>query len=71
MDEKKDEFMTASEVAQLLRVDVSSVTRWAREGFLRSFRIGRQLRFKAADVNDFIHSNNVSKMEVKKDGKRR
>lgn len=58
--EKTTGFLTAAEVARILRVDVSSVTRWAREGFLRSFRIGRQLRFKEPDVNDFIYSNNVS-----------
>jgi excisionase family DNA binding protein len=37
--------MTAEEVAQLLRVDRSSVYRWVEQGLLPAIKIGRIVRF--------------------------
>ena len=46
--------LTANEVAEALAVSVATVRRWERSGVLRGVRIGRVLRFRAADVDALI-----------------
>jgi excisionase family DNA binding protein len=52
--------LTASEVAELLRVPKSWVYRAAREGSLPSVRCGRYRRFDVGDVDRWIESQKVS-----------
>jgi len=50
-----DRLLTASEVAELFRVDPKTVTRWARSGKLASIRTpGGQRRFRQAEVQAFL-----------------
>jgi excisionase family DNA binding protein len=47
---------TPGEVAALFRVDPKTVTRWARQGKLRSLRtLGGHRRYAAADVHAFLN----------------
>lgn len=46
MDENKKDYMLPHEVAHYLRVDRKTITRWANEGKLKSFRtLGGHYRF--------------------------
>jgi excisionase family DNA binding protein len=45
------ELLTASEVADLLRVSPSTVRRLARRGDLPVIRVGSQLRFHTAEID--------------------
>ncbi len=49
--------MTCDEVAQFLRVHVSSVRRWSRNGKLRAFKVGGRgdWRYRHQDVLAFLH----------------
>ena len=46
----KDQILTISEVAELLRVHRTTVTRYAQSGELRSYQIGSRRLFKESDV---------------------
>lgn len=48
------QLLTASEVADLLRVPTSWVYLAAREGSLPSIRMGRYVRFDHRDVDEWI-----------------
>lgn len=48
---KRRDLMTPGEVAELLRVDPKTVTRWANQGRLFSIRTpGGHRRFKASEI---------------------
>ncbi len=46
--------MTSEQVADTLAVSTTTIRRWERSGVLPAVRIGRLLRFRAADVEAFI-----------------
>ncbi len=49
------ELFTASEVAKFCQVDLKTIHNWADRGEIRHFRTpGRHLRFRRADVIDFL-----------------
>lgn len=47
-------FLTITEVAVLAKVDPGTVRRWIREGKLASFKAGRALRIRRADLEQFM-----------------
>ena len=49
-----EKLLTAEEVAESLRLNVQTVRYYARVKKLKSYKMGRKLRFKAIDVGDFI-----------------
>lgn len=48
--------LTLKEVAGLLRVNQSTVCRYAKSGVLKSYRIGNRRLFKATDVWSFFEN---------------
>jgi excisionase family DNA binding protein len=55
VSDPKKELFTASEVARFCQVDLKTIHNWAERGEIRHFRTpGRHLRFKRADVLDFL-----------------
>lgn len=51
--------LTVTEVAELLRVTRGYVERLVAAGDLPAVRLGRMLRFRDRDVNDFIDAHQV------------
>ncbi len=51
--------MTAQEVAEYLRVNLSSVRRWSRDGKLKGYRLGGSgdWRYTRPDVIDFVRGS--------------
>ena len=47
-------FLTLPEAATYLRVSPRTIYRWAREGRLRCFRLGKTTRFTLKNLDDFI-----------------
>ncbi len=52
--------MDTEEVAQLLRCEVSTVERYVHNHELVAIRIGRERRFRADDVLDFVSAREAS-----------
>jgi excisionase family DNA binding protein len=63
-----NEVLTSSEVADLLKVHLSSVRRWSRSGKLRGYRLGGggDWRFLRRDVLAFLHSYSIVAEEAAK-----
>lgn len=47
-------YLTPVEVARLCNVSTKSVYRWAELGSVRTYRAGRQLRFKRHEVEAYL-----------------
>ena len=52
----RDEFLTISDVADMLKISERTVRRLQGRGELPSYRVGSQLRFRRADVERWIES---------------
>lgn len=61
--------MTCDEVAELLRVHVSSVRRWSRSGRLKAYKVGGRgdWRYKHSDVLAFLCSYDAAITKSKTD----
>lgn len=47
-----DEFLTKREVAEYFQVSTKSIEGWTKSGWLKSYRIGNQIRFKRKEVEN-------------------
>ena len=56
--ENVNEVLTSAEVAELLKVHLSSVRRWSRSGKLKGYRLGEEgdWRFLRQDILAFLYS---------------
>jgi excisionase family DNA binding protein len=48
--------MNTDEAAHYLRLSVHTVRAWSREGKLKTVKLGRLLRFRLADLDDFVEA---------------
>ena len=55
--------LTVKEVAEYLRVTPKTVYSLAKQGSLKAFRVGRAVRFRRGDVNQFIAKSAESSNE--------
>ncbi|MCB1041183.1 MAG: helix-turn-helix domain-containing protein [Acidimicrobiales bacterium] len=53
------EWLTASEVAHLLKKPVKYVYRLTSERRIRHYKLGNELRFKRSEVDDFVEAGAV------------
>ena len=49
-------FMTVEDVAEMLRINKSTVYRMAKQGRLPATRVGRQWRFRLSTLEEFLDS---------------
>jgi excisionase family DNA binding protein len=56
----QDQLLTVKEVAERLRVSRMTISRWIKDGSLRSVRVGHGVRFRPADVEQFIEDSTRS-----------
>lgn len=62
MGDTRTESMTPAEVAELFRVDVKTVTRWAKQGRLSSQRtLGGHRRYNRAEVEQLLAATKVAR----------
>ena len=55
MNDKK--LLTPTDVANYLQVNERTVTQWLRRGHLRGFKIGKEWRVSARDLDNFLEQN--------------
>ncbi len=53
-----EDLMTPREVAAAMKVGLSTVSRWARNGHLDPIRVGKVLRFRRSDIEALQARNN-------------
>ncbi len=56
--------LTAKEVAASLRLHEATVVRFARSGILPAMKVGREWRFRAEDVQEWLDIRNETPEEV-------
>ncbi len=54
------ELLTQQEVADLLRVTVSTVSRWSLDGTLRPVRIASTVRYRRDDIDAILFGDEAS-----------
>ncbi len=54
------EVMTVTEVAEYLRVNPQTVYRKAKAGEMPALRIGRAIRFRRAELDEWMKSNQTA-----------
>ncbi len=50
----RQEYLTSEEVAQELRIEHETVTRWLRTGALPGYKFGKQWRVRPDDLEQFV-----------------
>ncbi len=55
MNDKK--LLTPTDVANHLQVNERTVTQWLRRGHLRGFKIGKEWRVSARDLQNFLEQS--------------
>ncbi len=46
------EFLTRNEVAEMLKIDLSSVHNWTKKGILKAYQISGRVYYKRTEVED-------------------
>lgn len=49
-----NEYLTRNDVAEMLKIDLSSVHNWTKRGILQSYQIGGRVYYKRKEVEDAI-----------------
>ena len=47
---KPEKYLTAQETADKLGVDMSTLWRWDKSGYLRKIKVGNKIRYRESDV---------------------
>jgi len=50
----EEELLTVKEVAEWLRLTPRTIYSWVKQGRLKVYRIGKQLRFRREEINAFL-----------------
>lgn len=54
------EYLTRSEVCKLLKIDLSTLHRWRRDGIVPSYGIANRIFFKRSEVEHLININKLT-----------
>jgi excisionase family DNA binding protein len=66
MDEHENKIMTAQEVAQYLRLDVTTIYRLAQAGGIPAVKVGRAWRFKKELIEEWFRLECLGLVEPEK-----
>ena len=62
------EFMTVEDVADMLRINKSTVYRMAKAGRIPATRVGRQWRFRLSALEEFLDAGGDVAFDEQEDG---
>ena len=51
------QFYTIDEIAELLKISYLTVFRWVKAGKLTAYKVGKQYRIDAKDLNNFLEKS--------------
>lgn len=55
-----EDYLTRDEVCELLKIDLSSLHRWRKEGKIPSYGMGKRVYFKRSEIDSIINKNKLS-----------
>jgi excisionase family DNA binding protein len=65
--EEKEEYLTAKEVSQLLKIHPSTPYKWIKKNAFPFFRLGEKcVRFKKSDIESFIQQGREQELHYRK-----
>jgi hypothetical protein len=64
-DSSSETYPSRQEVADILDVDLSTLHRWNKMGYLKSIRVGGKCKYRMSDVKKILESDKQQKSEVK------
>ena len=64
----EEKLMTPPQVARRLQVNERTVTQWLRKGNLRGFKIGKEWRVSARDLENFLEQSANVPVRVGRNG---
>lgn len=53
------QYLTRSEVCELLQIDLSTLHRWRKEGTLTAYQMGNRIYFKRSEIDEYINKNKL------------
>ena len=53
----EDEFLTRQEAGDLLKVSVTTIDTWRRDGYIKAYRINSRVRFSKAELLEAVKKN--------------
>ncbi|MFC4412146.1 helix-turn-helix domain-containing protein [Kaistella carnis] len=53
------EYLTRSQVCEMLKIDLSTLHRWRKEGALKSYGIGNRVYFKRSEIDHLMNENEL------------
>ncbi|MNU18958.1 helix-turn-helix domain-containing protein [Chryseobacterium cheonjiense] len=53
------EYLTRSEVCELLQIDLSTLHRWRKDGTLTAYGVGNRVYFKRSEIDEYINKNKL------------
>jgi excisionase family DNA binding protein len=56
----EDKFLTAKELADILKVNVMTIYRYIKKGRIKAYKIGNDIRIKNDDFERFLSETRVS-----------
>jgi excisionase family DNA binding protein len=56
-----DKFLTRKEVTGLLHITLPTLDAWTKEGLIPSYRIGKRVLYKSADIDESITERKFSR----------
>ncbi len=54
------EYLTRSEVCELLKIDRSTLWRWTKNGTLTAFGVQNRVYYKRSEIDDYINQNKLN-----------
>lgn len=54
-------YYTVSEIAEKLKLEVTTIRKYIREGKLPAYKFGREFRVGEQELNEFLESRSVKK----------
>lgn len=54
MERKEETYLSAQEAANKLEVDVSTLWRWDKSGYLKKIKVGNKIRYRESDVTKLM-----------------
>lgn len=52
--QKEEAYLTAKETADKLGVDLSTLWRWHKSGYLKKIKIGKSVKYKESDIRKLM-----------------